>query len=209
MGSKVFQNATLDKSGPICSIFSYSPCTASHFSPRPAFGSVKTTTVPLHTVTRAFRIAQSPGMQANTLVTAPASEAVRYQTVSYDGELDTVNPYRGEPRPELDKAWHDLLLNNNIRISKEELQKMNRTAIELYDGSGYFGQMNAYHHLHCLVCSSRSLPSIRQELIKGQKFLRQVLHSEYYDVNTPDRDTHVGALLLIPRKVHDARPNHC
>ena len=96
-----------------------------------------------------------PGVQADIFVIAPASEAVRYQKVSYDGELNTTNPYRGKPRPELDKAWHDLLQRNNIRLSEEELQKLNRTAIELYDGSGYSGQINAYHHLHCLVCPSR------------------------------------------------------
>lgn len=73
--------------------------------------------------------------------------------MSYDGKLDGISPFRGEPRPELDKAWHDLFENSNIRISKDELQKMNRTAIALYDGSGYFGQLSAYHHLHCLVCA--------------------------------------------------------
>ena len=72
-----------------------------------------------------------------------------------------MNPYRGDPRPELDEAWHNLLENNNIRLSKGELEKMNRTALELYDGSGYYGQMSAYHHLHCLVsdlmvCSSEA-----------------------------------------------------
>lgn len=93
-------------------------------------------------------------MLANHLIfnSAPASRAVKYHKVSYDGKLDGSSQFRGEPRPELDKAWHDLLENNNIRISKDELQKMNRTAIELYDGSGYFGQLSAYHHLHCLVC---------------------------------------------------------
>lgn len=110
---------------------------------------------------------------ARNIAYSPVSKAVKYQKMSYDGKLDGISPFRGEPRPELDKAWHDLLENNNIRLSKDELQKMNRTALELYDGSGFFGQLSAYHHLHCL------------------KFLRQVLHSESYDVNTPDRDTHV------------------
>ncbi|KAJ8133272.1 hypothetical protein O1611_g346 [Lasiodiplodia mahajangana] len=105
---------------------------------------------------------------------SPANEAIKYtKTVSYHGGLHEASPYRGKPRPELDKAWHDLLEHNNIRISKEELQRMNRTAIELYDGSGFFGQLSAYHHLHCL------------------KFIRQVLHPEYYDTNTTDRDEHV------------------
>lgn len=128
---------------------------------------------------------------------APASKAVQYQKVAYNGKLHEINPYRGDPRPELDKAWRDLLRNSNIRISKEELQRMNRTSIELYDGSGYHGQLNAYHHLHCLVCNAEITETTSRSswLINGQKYLRQVLHSDYYtDVNTPDRDYHVGKL---------------
>lgn len=114
----------------------------------------------------------------------------------YDGKLDGINPFRGEPRLELDKSWQDLLKNSNIRISKDELKKMNRKTIELYDGSGYFGGMGAHHHLHCLVCDSRTV-SNSPRLIKRQKYLRQVLHSDYYAVNTPDRDIHVGELPPI------------
>ncbi|KAI1108878.1 hypothetical protein F5Y14DRAFT_458896 [Nemania sp. NC0429] len=93
--------------------------------------------------------------------------------MSYHGGLHVVNKYRGEPRPELDQAWADLLEHNNIRLSDDELKRMNRTAIKLSDGSGYFGQLSAYHHLHCL------------------KYIRQVLHPDYYDTNTTDRDEHV------------------
>lgn len=118
--------------------------------------------------------------------------------MSYHGELEHINPYRGDPRPELDKAWRDLLENNNIRISKEELVKMNKTALELYDGSGYYGQMSVYHHLHCLVSSCSSSLSIIYQLSKQQKFIRRVLHSDYYpEVNTVDRDVHVGTLLTL------------
>lgn len=74
-----------------------------------------------------------------------------YEKVSYDGQLDTVNPFRGEPRPELDEAWQSLFDNNNIRLTKEEVDRMNKTSIMLADGSGYYGQISAYHHLHCLV----------------------------------------------------------
>ena len=85
---------------------------------------------------------------------APASEVIHYQKISYDGKLDGVGPYRGKPRPELEQAWHDLLANNNIRLSKDELKKLNKTSIELHDGSGYLGELGVYHHLHCLVCTS-------------------------------------------------------
>ena len=92
---------------------------------------------------------------------------------------------------------------------------MNRSAIELYDGSGYFGQMSAYHHLHCLVCPLVFRPSTQRKLIERKKFLRQVLHSDYYDVDTPDKDTHVGTPLVRlwrlarVRTVTDGKQDHC
>ena len=45
----------------------------------------------------------------------------------------------------------DLVENSNIRIDKETLSKINRTALELSDGSGYSGGIGVHHHLHCLV----------------------------------------------------------
>ena len=84
---------------------------------------------------------------------APASGVVTYQKVTYDAELNGTSPFRGEPRPELDQAWRDLIKHANIRISEDELQRINRKTIELHDGSGYLGQLGVYHHLHCLVCA--------------------------------------------------------
>jgi hypothetical protein len=62
------------------------------------------------------------------------------------------SPFGGFPNEESDAAWRDLLKNSNIRISAEELKKINRTSIQLQDGTGdYFGGLSAHHHLHCLV----------------------------------------------------------
>jgi hypothetical protein len=43
-------------------------------------------------------------------------------------------------------------IDNNIRVTKAELDRMNRTSIQLADGSGdYLAALDVYHHLHCLV----------------------------------------------------------
>ncbi|TAQ89788.1 hypothetical protein B7494_g1865 [Chlorociboria aeruginascens] len=81
--------------------------------------------------------------------------ALKYEKVLYDGRLETINPYRGDPRPELDQAWRDLLQNNNIRISKDELKKMNRSSIELQVlHSDYYPEVNRperdTHVDHCI-----------------------------------------------------------
>ena len=98
--------------------------------------------------------------------TAPAQEAVTYEeptlleTKLYD------NPFVGDPRPELDKAWHDLLestllasfsiwrdlrsSDSYFHVSEQTLQRLNRTTIALNDGT-YIGGLGVYHELHCLV----------------------------------------------------------
>lgn len=45
------------------------------------------------------------------------------------------------------------------------MRRLNRTALELREGGGYYGQLSAYHHLHCL------------------KMLRQVLWHDRYNVS--------------------------
>jgi hypothetical protein len=83
--------------------------------------------------------------------TAPLQSALQYEAVAYNGQLRTMNKFRGDPSPELDEAWQSLFEHNNIRLTKEEMDKMNKSSIMLADGSGYYGQISAYHHLHCLV----------------------------------------------------------
>lgn len=62
--------------------------------------------------------------------------------------------FSGEPRPELDQAWHEMLDGTLIRLSEEELlQANNATSVRSKDG-GYIGSIGVSHSLHCLVSSS-------------------------------------------------------
>ncbi|TGO78340.1 hypothetical protein BELL_0070g00250 [Botrytis elliptica] len=107
----------------------------------------------------------------------PAAEALEYEKVFYNGTLFASSLYKGDPRPELDLAWHTLVKNNNLRISKGELDTLGRTALPLADGSGYYGQLNVYHHLHCL------------------KFMREAFYAEYYpDAQGPTLKMHVALM---------------
>lgn len=59
--------------------------------------------------------------------------------------------FSGEPRPELDEAWHEMLDGTLIRLSEEELvQANNATSVKSKDG-GYIGAIGVSHSLHCLV----------------------------------------------------------
>lgn len=59
--------------------------------------------------------------------------------------------FSGEPRPELDQAWHEILEGTLIRLSEEELlQANNATSVRSKDGE-YIGAIGVSHSLHCLV----------------------------------------------------------
>jgi hypothetical protein len=100
------------------------------------------------------------------------------------------NVFKGLPRPELDKAWQELLAPANIQVSAEILAKANKTSIALEDGSGYYAILDVYHQLHCLVCEVDSFPMVLLTFIK--KYIRHYVHKEYYQDTKPWTSTHVG-----------------
>ncbi|KAF3396581.1 hypothetical protein DPV78_008391 [Talaromyces pinophilus] len=62
----------------------------------------------------------------------------------------TGTPFAGDPSPELDQAWHDLLEGTTIRVSKEDLDYYNVTSLPLTDGMGFASGLFVTHELHCL-----------------------------------------------------------
>ena len=50
--------------------------------------------------------------------TAPAREALEYETQIFKSSLDE-NPFLGPPRPELDAAWHDLLKSTLVAFNRD------------------------------------------------------------------------------------------
>lgn len=67
--------------------------------------------------------------------------AVKWEFRTFENSLETANPYKGPPSSELDDAWNRLLAPSAVRVSKEDLDRINRTSIPLKDGSGYFGTL--------------------------------------------------------------------
>ncbi|KAJ9248631.1 hypothetical protein DTO207G8_7267 [Paecilomyces variotii] len=82
-------------------------------------------------------------------VYTPAQSALQYKVEELNSGHGQ-NPFAGEPRPETDKAWSDLLRGGIIKISEDELKKLNKTSIPLQDGSGYIAYLEAIHMLHCV-----------------------------------------------------------
>lgn len=61
------------------------------------------------------------------------------------------NSFAGPPDPRIDVAWHGLLENIHIRVTKEELGKSQQTSVLLPEGGGYLSRLGANHELRCLV----------------------------------------------------------
>lgn len=103
----------------------------------------------------------------NLRTIAPARKALKPERSLWMNEVTDGNVYRGKPRPELDAAWDELVLYSNLKLTAEDLKKINRTSVRLSDASGqltdyYWSGLNVHHQIHCL------------------KLVRQALYPDYY-----------------------------
>jgi hypothetical protein len=62
------------------------------------------------------------------------------------------SPFLGQPRPELDEAWHALLDPTALRFSDDEFVRAGNITSVRHKSGGYVGGMGFVHNLHCLVC---------------------------------------------------------
>ncbi|KAK0634752.1 hypothetical protein B0T17DRAFT_622765 [Bombardia bombarda] len=86
---------------------------------------------------------------------------VKYVNRCLTGDIDTPK-FMGAPRPELDRAWHDLLEATMIRYTDDELLLANNATPVRHEDGGYAGGLGISHSLHCL------------------KRLKQYIHPDYY-----------------------------
>ncbi|KAI0011123.1 hypothetical protein F4779DRAFT_256094 [Xylariaceae sp. FL0662B] len=86
----------------------------------------------------------------------PAREGLLWEKRRFTTSMVN-NPFAGDPRPELDEAWHRLLRNDNIRVPKDYLDELNLTTVYTKDGSEGIASLSVYHSLHCLKKIKRML----------------------------------------------------
>ncbi|RAH40200.1 oxidase ustYa family protein [Aspergillus brunneoviolaceus CBS 621.78] len=127
----------------------------------------------------AFLIATSksrewPVSKPAHLIDSPLHEAIHMERKTVYAAIDSKNPFKGAPSEELDHAWHQLFVNSNIRVTAEDLARINRTSVPINDEKGgYYAIPDVYHQLHCL------------------KFLRQVVYQNYYHIGKPTTPVHI------------------
>ncbi|KAF2658526.1 hypothetical protein K491DRAFT_702775 [Lophiostoma macrostomum CBS 122681] len=99
-----------------------------------------------------------------SFLSVPAQEALRPEIRHFPTALNG-NPFAGVPRPELDDAWHQLLQNDNIYLSRATLDSLGLKSIYTRNGSYGIASLSVFHALHCL------------------KLVRRMMYKEYYHSN--------------------------
>ncbi|KAL9040363.1 MAG: hypothetical protein Q9214_004513 [Letrouitia sp. 1 TL-2023] len=114
------------------------------------------------------------------LVYSPLNDALVREKKLVNTTFRTDNPFKGPPSKQLDHAWHTLFVNSNVRVTADDLKKIDRTSVPIGDGNGYYAiptqtkiLKDVYHQLHCL------------------KFLRQMLYNDYYQIEKPTNPIHI------------------
>ncbi|KAM3444987.1 hypothetical protein NHJ13734_000856 [Beauveria thailandica] len=97
---------------------------------------------------------------------SPAAKVLEWKDTKFtlEDHIQDLSIYSGAPSPELDKAWHDLLNSQNVRIEAEYFKHHGREKIGVaVPGSDdYIGTLNVFHELHCI------------------KRLHQFMYTDYY-----------------------------
>ncbi|KAF2218102.1 hypothetical protein CERZMDRAFT_108644 [Cercospora zeae-maydis SCOH1-5] len=66
------------------------------------------------------------------------------------------SPYRGQPTPDVERAWRKLARVPRIQFPSSKLSALNKTDSDTYAlaaaqyGGGVLGYLNVFHELHCL-----------------------------------------------------------
>ncbi|KAI0412118.1 hypothetical protein F5X98DRAFT_382919 [Xylaria grammica] len=100
-----------------------------------------------------------PDMRGVKMPYTPAP--VRYVNRNMTSDFDSPR-FLGNPRPELDEAWHELLAGTAISLSEEDLRLADAPGSVRLKSGGYIGGLGISHSLHCI------------------KRIKQYIHPEYY-----------------------------
>ena len=85
----------------------------------------------------------SENTQRKTLrpFTAPIHAAIEWERQHFDVDVGHYTEYTGPPSYDRDLAWHKLFENSNIRVTAEELARVNKTSVGLSDGDGFMANL--------------------------------------------------------------------
>ncbi|KAK2752399.1 hypothetical protein FQN55_007439 [Onygenales sp. PD_40] len=111
---------------------------------------------------------------------APAANILEWKDTVFtlEDRITDRGSFVGKPSPEVDKAWHDLLNDENIMVEPEYIKHYGREdiSVRIPEGDGYIGTLNVYHQIHCL------------------KRIRQFMYQDYYFADSSKEDIEMNRL---------------
>ncbi|KAI0506331.1 hypothetical protein F5B22DRAFT_456338 [Xylaria bambusicola] len=84
------------------------------------------------------------------------SSAIQYHDATFHNAFGLETEYQGLPTPELELRWGALWMRGMIEVSKNVVEKLNKSTENLKPvvsddpARGYAGVLEVFHHLHCL-----------------------------------------------------------
>ncbi|ATY60788.1 tat pathway signal sequence [Cordyceps militaris] len=85
---------------------------------------------------------------------SPAAKVIEWSDTKFtlEDHIQDSSIYSGPPSAELDKAWHDLLNSQNVRVEGKYFKHHGREKIGVAvpGTSDYIGTLNVFHELHCI-----------------------------------------------------------
>ncbi|RAL11827.1 oxidase ustYa family protein [Aspergillus homomorphus CBS 101889] len=101
-------------------------------------------------VHRAFNTGPSnKDRNEENLPALPYREGLQWEYRRFPTNIDD-NPLAGPPRPELERAWHDLLQHDNIHVPISYLKEKNLSTVYTKDHTEGIISLSVFHSLHCL-----------------------------------------------------------
>ncbi|XWW97686.1 hypothetical protein V2A60_005672 [Cordyceps javanica] len=119
---------------------------------------------------------------------SPAANVIEWRDTKFtlEDHIQDLSIYSGVPSPELDRAWHDLLNSQNVRVEAEYFKHHGREKIGVAvpGSSDYIGTLNVFHELHCI------------------KRLHQFMYPDYYFSDFTHHQMEMNRL-------HNGKKEHC
>ncbi|KAJ3474801.1 hypothetical protein NLG97_g9689 [Lecanicillium saksenae] len=97
-----------------------------------------------------------PQSKPETHLPLPSREGLIWEDRKFPTNI-VDNPFTGEPREELDEAWHKMLQNDNILVPTDYLEEKGLHTVYTKDGKYGVASLSVYHSLHCLKMVKRML----------------------------------------------------
>ncbi|GLB00649.1 hypothetical protein AtubIFM57143_009701 [Aspergillus tubingensis] len=128
------------------------------------------------------------------LIASPLWEAVELERKTINASIESENPFKGAPSEELDHAWHQLFINSNVRVTAEDLAKINRTSVPINDEKGGYYAIPAALPGETLPSPPYPTTFVLHHVVtddRYKKFLRQVVYHSYYHIGKPTTPLHI------------------